>query len=160
MRPDLAFAAILWCGTRSGRRSAGPFFEKKSAVSRATKISAKRASTRDLPDSATTVSASVPRDIIIIWRRTQSCAQRDSAGKALQVVCAARARDKISGSADGSVLSTCAWTLPVAGSIDGIVSTGMAVAAITRLYLIFRMRCGFDVPQPARDGLFARLRRA
>src|SRR5580658_177910 len=133
MRPDLAFAALLWCGTRSDRRSRPPCFEKYCAVSSDTKISAKSASTRGLPDSATMASANSLREAIRRSRSTSSCEQRFSIGTAHQAACAARARARISGTAAGDVFSNCARILPVAGSIDGILSTGVAIAAITEI---------------------------
>ena len=50
---------------------------------------------------------------------------------------ATRARETISGSSETGVLAKCASTFPVAGLIEGSVSTGLAVAAISAILTDF-----------------------
>src|SRR6266436_2399571 len=113
------------------------FFDQYSAESRATKISAKRASARGLPDSRTTASANSLREAIIRSRRSQSFAHRSRMDNFAHAPWAVRARETISGNRAAGVLPKCASTSPVAGLIEGSVSIGMAVAAINGILTDF-----------------------
>src|SRR5579863_4442068 len=64
-------------------------------------------------------------------RNTHSREHRFSIGTVHHADCAARARAKISGHPDAGVFAKCARVFPVEGSTEGIVSTGMTVAAIS-----------------------------
>ena len=75
-------------------------------------------------------SARASRDDKMRSRRTFSLAQRWEIGVFDQFACAARARTTTSGNSDGGVFSKQPRTSPVAGLMDGIVPTEMAVAAI------------------------------
>src|SRR5713226_205180 len=121
--------------------------DQYSAESRATKISAKSASTRGLPDSRTTASANSLREAIIRSRTTRNFAHRLRADNFRQTPWAIRARETISGSRDTGVLSKCARTSPVAGLMEGSVSIGMAVAAINGILTDF---CGRRVAELSR----------
>src|SRR5258708_6654847 len=112
-----------------------PFFAKYAAVSTATKISANKASTRGLPDSATTASASWSRRDMMQSRRLRSRSHRSRNGTCAHADCAARARTTTRVSAAAGVFSKYPRASPVAGFIEGRVSTEMAVAAIRRFYL-------------------------
>src|SRR6266852_3981026 len=112
-------------------------FDQYSAESRATKISAKRASARGLPDSRTTASANSLREAIIRSRRSQSFAHRSRMDNFAHAPWAVRARETISGNRAAGVLPKCASTSPVAGLIEGSVSIGMAVAAINGILTDF-----------------------
>src|SRR5438270_4564532 len=115
-----------------------PFFAKYAAVSTATKISANKASTRGLPDSATTASASWSRRDMMQSRRLRSRSQRAPMGKRTQADCAARARATRSGSTAEGVFSKYPRASPVAGFMEGRVSAEMAVAAISGFYMKLR----------------------
>src|SRR6266851_10074605 len=119
------------------RRAVAAFLDQYSAESSATKISAKRASTRGLPDSRTTASANSLREAIICSRRSRNFAHRSRIGTFAQSRWATRARETISGSKDAGVLPNCASTSPVAGLIEGSESMGMAVAAISAILTDF-----------------------
>src|SRR6266404_6294749 len=135
--PRFALAAVLWCATRSVRSAEAAFCDQYFAESSATKRSANKASTRGLPDSRTTASASLLRDARIRSHRVRSFAQRPRIGILAHSVCAARARETISGISDDGVFSNRPTTAPVAGLIDGSVSMGMAVAAISEILTDF-----------------------
>src|SRR6267142_2355502 len=122
---------------RRVRRTLAAFLDQYSDESRATKISAKRASTRGLPDSRTTASANSFREAMMHSRSPRNFAQRSRIGSFAHAPWATRARETISGSSDAGVLSKCASTSPVAGLTEGIVSMGMAVAAISAILTDF-----------------------
>ena len=119
------------------RSALAAFFDQYSAESSATKISAKRASTRGLPDSRTTASANSFREAIILSRTPRIFAHRSRIGIFAHSPWATRARETISGSKGTGVRSICACTSPVAGLIEGSESMGMAVAAISRILTDF-----------------------
>src|SRR6266852_1495834 len=96
-------------------------FDQYSAESRATKISAKRASARGLPDSRTTASANSLREAIIRSRRSQSFAHRSRMDNVAHAPWAVRARETISVNRAAGVLPRCASTSPVA-AINGILT--------------------------------------
>src|SRR6267143_5044246 len=114
--------------------------DQYSAESRATKISANRASTRGLPDSRTTASANSLRDAMMLSERARSLAQRSWIETFDHSLCAARPRETISGRNDGGVFSNWPTTAPVSGLIEGRVSMGMAVAAISEILTDFAPR--------------------
>src|SRR5258707_9437606 len=121
-------------------------------------MSANKASTRGFPDSATTASASASRDHMRRSRKSRSRAQRSRIGTRPQRTCAARARATICGSAGGGVFSKYPSVSPVAGFIEGRVSTEMAVAAINRFYMKTSSEtCTGHEPRPAAS-LFGRNR--
>src|SRR6266850_1061083 len=138
--PRFALAAVLWCATRSVRSAEAAFCDQYFAESSATKISANRASTRGLPDSRTTASANSLREAMIRSPRARSLAQRSRIETFAHSLCAARPRETISGRSDGGVFSNWPTTAPVAGLIEGSVSMGMAVAAITEILTDFAPR--------------------
>src|SRR4030088_1718355 len=122
---------------RRGRRAPAVLLDQYSAESRATKISAKRASTRGWLDSRTTASANSLREAIMHSRSPRNFVHRSRIGSFAHAPWATRARETISGSSDAGVLSKCASTSPVAGLIEGSVSMGMAVAAINAILTDF-----------------------
>src|SRR5713101_6469026 len=132
---------------RRVRRAPAALLDQYSAESRATKISANRASTRGLPDSRTTASANSSREAIMRSRSPRNFAHRSRIGSFAHASWATRAREMISGSSDAGVLSKCASTSPVAGLIEGSVSIGMAVAAIGAILTDFEARMWNRRPQ-------------
>ena len=68
-------------------------------------------------------------------RKVPSRLHRARTGSSAQSACAVRARARICGSAVGGVFSKYPSVSPVAGFIEGRVSTEMAVAAISGFYL-------------------------
>src|SRR6266436_1398294 len=131
------------------RKALAAFLDQYSAESRATKISANSASTRGFPDSRTTVSANSLREAIIRSRSPRNFAHRSRIRNIAQSRWARRARETISGKEDTGVLSKCASTSPVAGLIEGSVSIGMAVAAISGILTDFEAGRWRAIPDPA-----------
>src|SRR5712692_1680906 len=147
---------MLWCGTRRVRSALAAFLDQYSAESSATKISAKRASTRGLPDSRTTASANSSRDAIIRSRSLRNFAHRSWIGSFAHSHWVTRARETISGSRHAGVLSKCASTSPVAGLIEGSESIGMAVAAISGILTDLGPERGRAILAPAEALLFGK----
>ena len=118
------------CHRLSGFSSEAPCLAKYSAESSDTNTSANLASARGFPDSRTTASVKTSRASRIFLFNTAICAHRSSTGRFAQPFCASRALASNCGTALGDVRSNDCKTLPVAGSIEGKVSSSGEVAAM------------------------------
>src|SRR6266480_6792405 len=98
---------------------------------------AKSASARGFPDSLTTAPASSLREAIMHSRSRRSFSQRSRIETFAYSFCAARPSKTVRPTISGGVFSMCARTCPVAGLMEGNVSIGMAVAAITGILTDF-----------------------